>query len=399
MFKMTKLFSLILTLIALAGNAVAQNQYSAAIVVNDRVITGWELSQRAAMISAFGSQGDTQKIAQDQLINERLYLDAAQQLGQTVAPEEIDAGMEEFAARGNLTTQQIIQYLSTRGVAEQSFYDFVKAGILWRQVVRTRFSQEATISEDELDRTINATSGQTQESLLLTELIVPISERGEEATIEFLERLSRTATNPSAFSAAARRHSRAPSARRGGRLDWLPVSNLPPRIAAQVLTLNTNEVTGPIALNGAYAIFQLRGTRQEAATETANTTVTYATAKIGGRSPEAQKAATRVAISKSDRCLDLRAQAGEAAYNETSSNQAEVPTDIGMALAKLDPNEATYVVNADGSHSIVMLCNRIQELPEGARDELRSGLFSRKIATLGDGYLQELKGEAVIVYK
>lgn len=388
-----------LSLAFAAQSSFAQSPYSAAIKVNERVVTYWELQQRELMLTAFGTRTGVSEQARTQLIEERIFLEAAAELNQRLAPEELQAGMDEFAARGNLSSDQLIQYLAQRGVARESFEAFVRAGLLWRNVVRSQFSEESRVSDEELDRTLSATGGNEQEFLLLSEIIIPVAELGEDGAKALATRLSGSVSSPSAFAAAARRHSRSATARRGGRLDWVPAGRLPAPILAQILTLNTNEVTGPISLNGAYALFQLRGKRTEKSAEVTPTIVQYATAKISNSDSRKQAATARVILGKSDTCLDLRAHVGEDAYNELSSDQSELPDTIGMALAKLDRHEGTSFPNSDGSETLIMLCSRTQELPEGARDELRASLFNRKISSLGAGYLQELKAEAYIEEK
>jgi peptidyl-prolyl cis-trans isomerase SurA len=46
-----------------------------------------------------------------------------------------------------------------------------------------------------------------------------------------------------------------------------------------------------------------------------------------------------------------------------------------------------------------MLCDRLRELPEGTRENIRNGLFNQRVGGFGQGYLEELKADAVIVYK
>ncbi|GHA40388.1 chaperone SurA [Amylibacter ulvae] len=399
---MNKLMSLVLgCFMVCAQIAYAQAPFNTAIAVNDGIITNYEISQRTAMITAFGGGGDTRDTAVNQLIDERLYQHAANLINVTVGEDEIAEGMEEFANRGNLSTEQIIQYLAARGIEEQSFRDFVTNGLLWRQVVRARFSRQATVTDNEID---NALGGANQGalSLLISEIVIPHIERGPDGAKQLAQQLSDSIKSQGAFSSAARRYSRSPSARNGGRLDWVPAANLPTSIITQLLALENNEVTGPLELNNATAIFQLRGTRRDA-TAAKETTVSYAQVPLPtGVELKKQIAAARVLINKSDRCLDLRANAekyGANAYQESAALQSELPQTIAMELAKLDRNEAGYYANSAGGMSVIMLCSRTTELQEGEREALRGNIFNRKIAGLGNGYLQELKGSAYIEYK
>ena len=46
-----------------------------------------------------------------------------------------------------------------------------------------------------------------------------------------------------------------------------------------------------------------------------------------------------------------------------------------------------------------MLCSRTRELAEGSDEEIRLQLFNNKVANLGAGLLQELRGDAFIDFK
>ena len=72
---------------------------------------------------------------------------------------------------------------------------------------------------------------------------------------------------------------------------------------------------------------------------------------------------------------------------------------LAAEIAKLDPNESGYYVAENGRINVVMLCNRAKDLPEGAREQIRNALFGQRVGSFGAGYLQELRGDAIIIAK
>lgn len=398
--------SLILPLVtglALAGSAQAQsnNPYAVAVRVNDRVVTNYEISQRMLLLQAFGSSGALEKLARDQLIDARLQLQAAADLGLEVSDEELKAGIDEFAARGKLTGEQLLQYVQSRGADPESMKDFVRSGLLWRGVVQARFGGKAAISDSELDTTLNLATAKVQESVLVSEIQIPLRESGNEATLELARQLSKTIKTEGAFAAAARRYSRAPSRGRGGRLDWMPVSALPPTLAGQILALEPGEVTAPVVLARTVGIFQLRAIRQEKAKDPLPVSVSYTLVPIPVKRGKAETLAAKL-ISDVDTCKDLRAQSerfGENNYSDHVELESALPANIALAVANLDRFEASYISTGAGSVSVIMVCDRLRDLPEGTRENLRNALFNRRITGFGDGYLQELRGDAEIVYQ
>ncbi|MCP5086067.1 MAG: hypothetical protein GY952_04600 [Rhodobacteraceae bacterium] len=401
----TWFFALIAVLAAIASASWAQsgNPYGVAVQVNDRVITNFEISQRVLLLRAFGSSGDLEGQAQKQLIDERLRVQAAENLGLSVTEGEIESGISEFAARGKLTGEQLIAYIGARGAAPESMRDFVRSGMLWRGVVQSKFAAKANVTDAELDTTLNLSTGQEQESVLISEIQLPLGERGDARTLELARELSNTLKSEAAFSAAARRYSRAPSRGRGGRLDWIPVANLPPQLAGQIMALQPGEVTAPVTLAQTVGLFQLRGVRTEKGTEETPVSISYTQVPIpASRERSRQVKEALELVSDVDTCADLRATSerfGQANFTDHTAEVAAIPAETALALAKLDRNEAGYYQAAGGSLAVVMVCDRIRELPEGAREEIRNALFNRRIGSFGEGYLQELRGDAVIVIR
>ncbi len=393
-----------ITFLCVPAMATAQisNVYGTAIKVNDKVITHFEILQRTIMLQLFGAKGDLQDSARNTLIEERLYLQAGKELGVLPNEADVQAAMDEFASRGKLSTTQLLEVLNSRGVAPESYRAFVEAGLTWRRVVRARFVNQARITDDDIDAALSFQNGAGQLDFLLSEIILSDGQRGSESASKLALRLSRSIKGQAGFSSAARKYSGAPSAAKGGRLDWVPSSALPANIVAQLLTLQPGQVTGPITLSGNVALFQLRSSRKTKGAESKPDVMSYTTVSLPAESDSKRAAAkARVMRSSVDTCLDMRAaaQKSSATFGEGAGTAQEVPADIALALANLDPKETTIVTQANGQKMVVMLCTRNQELVEGEREIIRESLFGQKVANLGSGYLQELKGDAFITYE
>ena len=140
-------------------------------------------------------------------------------MGITISEDAVRDGMEEFAARGNMNAEQMIEALAQAGVSEQSFAEFVRAGITWREVTGARFAGRVSVSEDEIDRATRALSGGSAVRVLLSEIILPVnSVEDAEAKQQLAARIATaTARAPSPASPASIRRPR----RRGAAGGWL----------------------------------------------------------------------------------------------------------------------------------------------------------------------------------
>ena len=387
---------------ALPGLAAAQGLFSPAITVNDKVITRFEVEQRARMLQLFRAPGDAQKLAREQLIEDRLKMEAAEAAGIDVTTEGIDAGMEEFAARANLSREQFVAALSGGGVSEETFRDFVRTGVLWRELVRARFVARVQITEAEVDKAMAAVTGDASVRVLLSEIIMPAPPPQAQAVMARAERISQI-TSIDAFSAEARRYSATPSRGRGGRLDWMPLTQLPPALRPIILGLAPGQVTDPLPLENAVALFQLRAIEETDSPAPDYAAIEYAAYYIaGGRSDAALAQAQRLRDSV-DNCDDLYGFAKgqpEEVLERGAKAPGEIPRDIAIELAKLDPGEiSTALTRADGQTRVVlMLCGRTPEIGEELdREEVRLRLQNQRLESLANGFLAQLKADARIV--
>lgn len=384
---------------------LAQNLFETVITVNDQSITRYEIEQRARMLALFRAPGDPQQLAREQLIEDRLKLDAARANGLVLEEADVRSGMEEFAGRVNMDLDQMIRALAGAGVDEPAFREFVRAGLGWRQLTQARFASRVSVSESDLERAKSAVSGQTGVRVLLSEIIMPTSGVDPQAVQQRAVRISEI-TSESAFSAEARRYSATESAGRGGRLNWQSITDLPPALRSIVLALAPGEVTDPLPLEGAVALFQLRDIEELDTPTPEYAAIEYAAYYIdGGRSEQALTRAARIEADV-DTCDDLYGVAlgqPESVLDRGTKAPDELPTDIAIELAKLDPGEvSTALTRANGQTLVfLMLCGRTVALAEdGPSDQDLTGFIrGQRLQSFSDGYLEQLRAEARIVEK
>ncbi|WP_240789479.1 peptidylprolyl isomerase [Pseudooceanicola onchidii] len=402
---MRNLFRLCLTLtammIGLATAAQAQG-FGPAIKVNDQVVTQYELAQRIRMLQLFRTPGDVREIAADQLIDDRLRRQAARELGIAPSEEEIIGGMQEFAGRANLSADQFLTALQGGGVAPETFRDFVSAGLAWRSVVQAKFGPRVQVSEQEIDRAISSggASGATVQ-VLMSEVFLPFTAANKDEVLAQAERIRRMSAD--GFARAARESSAAPSAAQGGRVNWVPASNLAPQVRGAILGLRPGQISAPIEVNGQIALFLLRAIEQSENRAPSNySAIEYAAYYIpGGRSEQALAQAAKIKA-RVDTCDDLygiaKGQPAEVLDRGTKM-PSEIPADIAAELAKLDEGEvSTNLTRANGQTLVfLMMCGRSFDLSGAvSREGVAMDIQNRRLASFAEGYLQQLRSEARI---
>jgi len=403
------------TLAATASVAQDGGLFAPRMIINGQTVTNFEVEQRMLFLQALRSPGDIEKEAVEALMRDRLAAQAAKDMDIEVTAEQVQQGLTEFAGRANMTPEQFTEALAQEGVAPETFRDFVANGLLWREVVRTKFGQQVRISETQIDRALAENAKTTRVQILLSELVIPV--QGDEVgeVVDQARAIKAETGSEQSFAAAARQYSAAPTANNGGRLDWMPVTNLPPAIVQQVLTLSPGEVSDPIVVPQAVVLFQLNGLSDIEGQMPARVEVEYARFALpSGMDPAVIRA-------QADDCGDLyplaRGLPAEALQVATQ-DMGSVPQDIGLELAKLDPGESVLRVNG-AARELLMLCLRTgipevdpaaaaeipvttedgeaaEDKPAVDREAVRSQLGNQQLNALAEAFMEELRSEAFI---
>lgn len=385
------------------GPAAAQDLHSPAIKVNDETITNYERSQRIAFLRLLRAPGDVAKLAEDQLINEALQRGEARRMGIEVDEEAVLGGMEEFASRGNLDVETFLKLIAQGGISAESFRDFVRSGLTWREVARAKFIPQVNVTKVEVERAFAKATPELGEKVLLTEIVLPApNDASRKASTMRADRL-RQIEGKEAFAEAAKRFSVAPSRLANGERDWIDMRGLPPEIAGAVKGLRAGQISRPINTEDGVALYMLRD-RDTVKTEATATLLDYAAFLMPGGRSEANIAAAQKLKGEVKSCDELypiaRALPEEALVREELP-QSQVPASYRAELAKLDPGEISTALTTSGGGALVflMLCNRRNDVPKSVtRESILNKLRDQRIGSLANGYLTDLRADAHIEY-
>ncbi|NPD15842.1 peptidylprolyl isomerase [Xinfangfangia sp. D13-10-4-6] len=379
-----------------APPAMAQNLFAPRVYVNDQVITEFEVQQRARFMQVLNAPGDPEAEALKSLIDDRLRMSEAKRLGVKLTPEELTAGMEEFAGRASMTADQLVGELQKAGISAETYRDFVQAGAVWRKIVRDRFSNRVPASEADVDKYLAASTRPKAMKVQVSELVIPAEPGNEDAAMAQAQRLSQDLRSEGAFAAAARNYSAAPTAPNGGRVpEWLQLSNLPGPIATQLLALSPGQTSAPIAVPGAVVLFQLRAIAMDEKAAPISVKVEWANLLF----PDTPEELGRISAG-TDSCNDLYALVKNLPpANMTVKEQpvSELPQDVAIALSKLDIGEFTTTSRGDGWRRLIMLCKREPIMdPPPNRDRVKEIVMNQKLDGLAENYLEEMRHAAII---
>lgn len=384
-----------------SGAAQAQNLFAPVAQINDEVITEFEVLQRQRFLQLLNAPGSDRKSVIDALIGDRLRTDQLGNVGLDLTDEALQTGLTQFASRANLSSDEFVKALGQAGVDRETFRDFVAVSLGWRDYIRARYGNRVTVSEDEIDRELGVSKSGTGIRVLLSEIIIPAPPQDAARVAALADQISQTRSTAE-FSSFARRYSATASRGRGGQLPWTPLEQMPATLQPVILGLAVGEVTPPLPIPNAVALFQLRDIQETGKPAVTYSEIEYAAYYIpGGRTEAALAEAARVRASV-DVCNDLYATAqGQPAevLDRGVKKPGDIPNDIAIELAKLDAGESSVALTRANGQTLVflMLCKRTADVnAEVDREQVVGAIRQRKLQGYADQLLEQLRADARI---
>lgn len=399
--SMKKILTLVFG-IALWTPLHAQNIFDPVVLVNDDIVTEYEVEQRIMFLRLLNAPGSNREAVIETLINERLQAQSIAAFGLELTQEGIDAGVTEFAGRAKMDRDQFISALGQSGVDEESFLNFIEVGIAWRDLIAARYGARVQITEAEIDQALGSTIGTTGIRVLVSEIIIPAPPERKEEIDQLAIEIARSPSQE-VFSDYAREFSATASRGEGGHLPWQDLNKMPPVLRPLLLSLSPGEVTDPLNIPDAVALFQLRDIQETGSPAQEYAAIEYAAYYIpGGRTPTGLKAASKLRA-RVDKCDDLYGIAKgepEEMLDRETLPPAEIAQDFAIELSKLDPGEVSTALTRNNGQTLVflMMCGRTAAVNEDvAREDAANALRANRINAYADSLLDQLRADARIV--
>lgn len=387
--------------LVLGQSVSAQNLFAPVARVDDAVVTEFEVQQRQRFLQLLNAPGSDRESVLQSLIDDRLRSVAVAEAGIELTPAGVEDSLAEFASRADLSTEEFIKALKQSGVDEETFRDFVINSIGWRELIRGRYQGRVDITQADVDRELGTSTSGSGLRVLLSEIIIPAPPNNAARVAALADQISQSKSEAE-FSSFARKYSATASRGRGGRMPWTPLENLPESLHPIILALGPGEVTSPLPIPNAIALFQLRGIEETGKPAQTYSEIEYAAYYIaGGRSETAlaQAAKVRAQVDVCDDLYGIAKGQPEKALDRGTKKPGDIPRDIAIELAKLDPGEvSTALTRADGQTLVfLMLCKRTAAAnAEVSDEEVRSVLRQRQLQGFADQLMARLRADARI---
>lgn len=388
--------------------ASAQQVEGIAAVVNDQPITTLDVRNRMRLIlTSAGVQPDETMLAQIQdqairaLIEETLQLQQAQEFDLEVDEAEVDAAIQDAAARNGATVEDVAADLRANGIDVETLRQQIRAEIAWQIMVSGRYRSRIRISDQQIATALERqTEAAAQPQFNLAEIVIEIRavDGGEERAAQTVQAVYGALSNGAPFPEVASQFSDAPSASRGGFTGWLSEASLRPQVLQIVRQLQPGQISNPIRVPGGFQIVAVVDKREGQVVEQLDLVqLTLPSSRI---TDDARTALTRATanISSCDAVEEAVSGVDGVIVTELSDlNASALIPQIRDALAGLEAVSSTEVLETAAGLQAFVICDRSLTGPGvPTADEIENQLISQQLSLLARRWLRDLRRDATV---
>ena len=252
--KMNKLFLnclisklIIIYLLFLPSVLFSQDIQAISAIVNDEVISRYDVQQRVQLIVSTSGIKPTQENisrlevqALRSLVNEKIQLHEAEKLDVPSSEQVVGLMLERIASGNQMSGDEILELINSQGVRPDTLLNQIRAELLWNKIVRGRYGSYVSVNEDEVsivyDRTIESIGKNQYE---ISEIFLGYENSSEESDANILaNRLVEQLRSGASFSAVAQQFSQSTTSGQGGYIGWMTEGQLDEEIINIVRNLD-----------------------------------------------------------------------------------------------------------------------------------------------------------------
>jgi peptidyl-prolyl cis-trans isomerase SurA len=399
------------------GPSWSQAVQTIAAVVNDEIISNYDLEQRIRLVVSTSGADPSERVA-DQLrsqvlnglIDERLQLQEAGRLNIRVSENEIAGAIAFIEEQNQMPEGNLEQILSSRGTSIDTLHDQLRAQIAWSKVVGQRLRPRVVVGEDEINTLIERLKSTGRVEHLTSEIFLAFPDQNPQTKRDVIanaQALVEQLREGASFPILAQQFSQSVSSSDGGDLGWITNAELPERAGAAIETLADNAISDPIQTRDGVYILQVRQRRQFAAIDPTQVTVSLKQifvpipANADDSSVESQAALARTVKGTAAGCEDFDALAKEMGTPESGDlgtvKAADMPVQFREAILSLAVGQPSDPIRTDDGFHVLMVCDRQQpEVPEPDRQAIETSIGQARLSMLARRYLRDLRRDAVV---
>jgi peptidyl-prolyl cis-trans isomerase SurA len=391
---------------------------SVAAVVNDQIISTYDLAQRMRLlIATSGAQPTEQTLPQFQrealvsLVDERLQVielrrvEKEQKIDLIATNDEVDEELTGMAQQNNMTREQFLSALAAQGIGPETLREQVRANVSWQRWIRGRYGSRLRIGEDQIKAVQKqAEAAASKPQYQISEIMVDSTRvGGMDAALQGANQLVAQIQQGAPVPAVARQFSALPTAASGGDAGWVSVGEVAPQVQQALDQMRPGQLSTPIPVKDGVYIVYLRDKRAGAGASLVS--MKQAAVALGPQASDAEVEAARVKLESLrpsiKGCASLEAAAakvpGVVAGDLGEAEIKDLAPPFRAAAESLQPGEVSQPIRTSAGLHLVEVCGRrAAGDDEISHDQIENRLYGQQLSMIARRYMRDLRNSATI---
>jgi len=395
-----------------------QMSESVAAVVNDDIISTYDLGQRMRLLIATSGVQPTQdtlpqfqREALVSLVDERLQIQELkrvqkdQKISIIATDDEILEELTDMAKQNNLKPDGFLAALKQQGIGPETLYEQIRAQMSWQRWIRGRYGTRLRIGEDQIKATqARLTAAASKPQFQISEVFLDAGRvGGMDQAVQGATQLVAQLQQGAPFANVARQFSASVTAASGGDAGWISQGEMPAEVDAVLDQLRPGQLSQPIPVKDGVYIIYLRDKRSGAG----ETLVSLKQAAIAlpaeatAADIDAARAKLEIVRGTIKDCATLEATAaktpGVVAGDLGEAEIADLAPEFKTAAQTLKVGEISAPIRTKvGLHVLAVCGKRAAGEAQVDHDQIESRLTGQQLSMIARRYMRDLRNSATI---
>src|SRR5579885_272722 len=252
-------------------------------IVNDDVVTKSELKHTLSMVKAqmaqervsIPSDAVLQKQVLNQLVNKKLQLQIAKQVGIRITDADLDRAVQNIATQNNMSVSDLYKRINLDGLSTADYRNEMRNQMTIQKLQQQEVASRIAVAPGEVDSFMRSKLWQnnTSKEYHLEDILIPLSDTPSTDEIEAARKHAKSViaklNQGQNFREVAQQESGSSNALKGGDLGWRKLAEIPSAFAEHVINMQKNEIAGPIQTANGFHILHLVAERSDTSKQAA----------------------------------------------------------------------------------------------------------------------------------
>lgn len=401
---------------AMPPAATAQDMQRIAAIVNDDIISYFDLDARVKFTLVSSNAQDTpdnRKRFQQQvlkgMIDEKLQRQEANKQSIKITEQEISRAVADIEKQNGMPAGGLDKFLASSNVPKSTLTQQVEATLAWQKLLQRKIKPRVDIGDDEIEESLKRMeANRGLPEMHLAEIFLAIdSPEQEDEVLKNMDRIIEQLGRGGRFPSIARQFSQSASAAAGGDLGWVQQGQIDEQIELVVRQMPASTISKPIRTVGGIYLMAVVEKRAAGGMGPARIKLQQAMMPVPPRAPSADVDAAKAQLDAAakgaadcaayDQAVKQVPRARSVNLPEMSAN--ELPGALRPIVDGLKPGQTMPAQQVDpGTVMALMLCNRVEPEPTPlpGRDDIKDRLTQQRVDLMSRRLLRDLRRAAFV---